>query len=268
MPGNNDPSRIYRDPALTDRRGDATGPVALLFLVIVIGAFAAVTWGLVTYLPVAADPTPRPTPTATAPGPTPTPVATAAPRPSTEPGASLAPSISPEPSTTSEPGATDGPTPTRRPRETAQPRESASPEPAATPRPPRTGTIGEAIPVVRDGRREGTVTMVSFAAGEVAGVDVPSGGRIMVMEVTYTSPTTGMVYNAARWQIVETDGTRHPSLGNKAPAPVLGRGRLDPGGSVTGNVAFIRERGMLIESIVLTDADGNDLVVIERPPVP
>jgi hypothetical protein len=110
--------------------------------------------------------------------------------------------------------------------------------------------------------------MVSFAAGELLDVDVPSGGRIMVMEVTYASPTTGMAYNAALWEIVDADGNRYPSLGNKAPAPALARGRLDPGGSVTGNVAFIRERGMLIESINLTDGNGTDLVVIERPPVP
>jgi hypothetical protein len=122
--------------------------------------------------------------------------------------------------------------------------------------------------VVRDGRRVGTVTMRSFAAGDLPDVEVPAGGRVMVMEVTFDSPTTGMGYNAAAWEIVETDGTRHPSLGNQAPAPALGRGRLEPGGSITGNVAFIRERGMLIASINLTDGNGTDLVVIERPPVP
>ncbi len=90
----------------------------------------------------------------------------------------------------------------------------------------------------------------------------------MVAELTYDSPVTGMPYDAANWQIVEADGTRHPSLGTQAPDPVLGKGRVAPGDSVTGNVAFIRERGMLIESIVLTDGNGNDLVVIERPPVP
>jgi hypothetical protein len=196
------------------------------------------------------------------PGPTATPVATATPEPSTDAV------VSPEPGSTREPASSDGPLPSRQPRATRGPGESPSSEPAATPRPARTGTIGEAIPVVRDGRRVGTVTMNSFQAGEIPGVDVPSGGRIMVMEVTYDSPTTGMGYNASAWQVVEADGTRHPSLGNKAPAPALGRGRLDPGGSVTGNVAFIRERGMLIASVNLTDGDGNDLVVIERPAVP
>lgn len=243
----------------------------MLFLLIVVGLAAATIWGLVTYLPVAADPTPRPTTAATA-GPTATPAPTRTPAPSAEPGTSPAPGTSTEPvdtaapetaaPETAAPGQTDGPLPTREPRETA------TPEPAATPRPPRTGSIDQAIPVLRDNRRIGTVTLTSFAAADVPGVDVPAGGRVMVAEVTYDSPVTGMPYDAANWQIVEADGTRHPSLGTQAPDPVLGKGRVAPGGSVTGNVAFIRERGMLIESIVLTDANGNDLVVIERPPVP
>ena len=115
LPRNSDPSRIYDDPALTDRRGDATGPVALLFLVIVVAAFAAVAYGLVTFLPVAADPTPRPTSAATSV------LATAAPTPS--PAPSAAPDISPVPATSG------SPTRARSPRRPGSHRRPASPEP-------------------------------------------------------------------------------------------------------------------------------------------
>jgi DNA/RNA endonuclease YhcR with UshA esterase domain len=67
---------------------------------------------------------------------------------------------------------------------------------------------------------------------------------------------------------VGSDGTRYPSLGDASPDPALGSGRLEAGTSITGNVAFIRERKVAITEIVLTDGDGTDLVVIERPAAP
>lgn len=255
MPRNSDPSRIYHDPALTDRRGDATGPVALLFLVIVVAVFAGVAYGLVTYLPVAADPTPRPTPTA-APSarPTASPAPTATPAP-----ASAAPASGP-PDRTAEPVRSAAPA-------TAEPLPSREPRATDARRPRTTGAIDETLAVFRNGKRIGTVRMSAFATGDVPGVDLPAGARFMVMEITYTS-AAGMPYDAADWVAVGADGTRYPSLGDAAPDPVLGSGRLAAGETITGNVAFIRERRVGITQLILTDGDGTDLVAIERPTDP
>ena len=87
MPGNADPSRIYHDPALTDRRGDATGLVAFAFLFVLVGVFALAAFVLVS-LPLAADPTPAPPATPgilATPRPSPTPTSTADDTASTSP---------------------------------------------------------------------------------------------------------------------------------------------------------------------------------------
>ena len=267
MPGNADPSRIYDDPALADRRGDPTGPIALVFLGILVAAFAVVGLVLLS-VPLGPDPTARPAGTpgilATArPSPTPTPtgVSTAAPVPSVDPTG--APGATPG-------EATDPPLVTPEPETTLGPRRTRQPRPSPTQRSgrgPTRGGIGETIPVFVDGERVGGVVVESFQAGELAGGDLPAGARIMVLQVRYVT-AFGMDYDAADWVAEDADGERLESLGNRAPAPALGSGRLAPDESVTGNVAFIRERRVLIEELMLTDGEGRDLVIVRRDGAP
>lgn len=257
MPGNADPSRIYHDPALTDRRGDATGLGAFAFLFVLVGAFALAAFVLVS-LPLGADPTPAPPATpgilATA-RPSPTPALT--PLPSDVP-ASARPSIGPaatfDTGASAEPRPSGGALPTRAPQ--ASPTERSG-------RPATAGEIGQTLPVFLDGRRVGGVTVQSFQVGEVPGVDLPAGARFMVMEVRYLT-AGGMDYDARDWVVVDADGKRYPSLGARAPEPALGRGTLAAGETIVGNVAFIRERRVAIEQLVLTDGDGRDLVIVDR----
>ena len=262
MPGNADPSRIHHDPALTDRRGDPTGLVAFAFLSILVAAFAVVAFVLMS-VPLAPAPTSRPpgTPgilatTRPTPNPAPTGVATVVPDPSAGPSA--------------EPEVTAGPGETRDPRATIAPLPSREPAPSPTEpsgRPAVRGVMGETIPMFIDGRRVGGVVVESFQVGELPGVDLPAGARIMVLSVRYLT-AFGMSYDAADWVVVDADGTRYPSLGDRAPAPALESGRIAAGESITGNVAFIRERRVAIEELVLTDGAGRDLVIVDRTSAP
>ena len=247
MPGNADPSRIYHDPALTDRRGDATGPGALLFLFLLVAGFAAVAVGLVSLPALVVDPTPGPA--------TPAPIATV--RPTATPALTSAPDASAEPGLTDAPGASSGPDASSGPLRTHRPR------PTDTGRPPAVGVIGQMNPVFRNDKRVGGVAVRSFQVGDLPGVTLPTGARVMVLEVRY-STANGMDYDAADWVMVDSDGKRHASLGDQAPLPALGSGTLDAGGSITGNVAFIREPGTTFDQIVLTDGNGHDLVTVDR----
>jgi hypothetical protein len=263
VPGNSDPSRIYDDPALADRRGDATGPVAFAFLFLLVAAFAVVALALLS-VPLSPDPTARPPGTPgivatarTSPGPRPTSASTAATNPSLRPSGQ--PSTTGAPESTGGPAATDGSLPSRQP----------APSPTRrTGRPAARGTLGETIPVFLDGRRVGGVVVESFEpGGQVPGVDLPAGARIVVLQVRYQT-ASGMDYDASDWVLVDADAERHRSLGDRAPAPALGSGRIARGGSVTGTVAFIRERGVTIEQLVLTDGEGRDLVIVDRTRAP
>ena len=249
MPGNADPSRIYHDPALTDRRGDATGGVALLFVFLLVVGFAVVAVGLISLPALVADPTPGPA--------TPAPIATARPTPTSAPPASPAPGESglPQPSAGTEPsggpGASSGPLPTRRPL------------PTDAGRPASEGVLGEMVPVFLKGKRTGGVQVRSFKVGDLAGVTLPPGAKVMILLVRY-STANGMAYDAADWVIVDSDGKRHASLGDRAPSPALGSGTIAAGSSITANGAFIRDPGISIDRIVLTDGKGHDLVSVGR----
>lgn len=245
MPGNADPSRIYHDPALTDRRGDATGLVAFAFLFVLVAVFALAALVLVS-LPLVADPTPAPPAT---------PGILATPRPSPTPALTPTPSdAAPSGEPTAEPQPSDGVLPSREPL----------PSPTArTGRPPAEGGIGQTLPVFTDGRRVGGVTVQSFQVGEVPDVDLPAGARFMILEVRYVT-AGGMAYDARDWVVVDAEGNRYPSLGARAPDPALGTGTLGAGETIVANVAFIRERRVAIEQLVLTDGNGRDLVVVDR----
>jgi hypothetical protein len=264
LPGNSDPSRIYHDPALTDRRGDATGPGALLFLFLLVAAFAVAAVGLVSLPALVSEPDPTARPA------TPAPVATARPTATpavpASPGASTEPTIAPDGSTG--PDATGEPQPTVAPDGSTGPDASGPlptrrPQPTPDGRPATQGALGETVPVFVNGKRTGGVAVLSFKVGDLAGVDLPAGARIMVMQVRY-STAFGMAYDASDWVVVDADGKRYRSLGDQAPIPALGSGTLAAGGSVTGNVAFIRQLKVSIEQIVLTDGKGHDLVSVAR----
>ena len=251
MPGNADPSRIYRDPALTERRGDPTGPIALLFLLLLVAAFAVVGVLLVWMPAIVADPSPRPAAAATIP---PTPRPSATPALTVAPDSTPPPSLAPDPS--SPPDATAAPLPTREPQATPTSRPG---------RATRSGGFGETLPVIIDGTRVGGVTLLPFEVGELPDVELPAGARIMVLELSYVSEP-GMAYDASDWVAVDAAGERYPSLGGEAPGDALGRGRLDAGGSITATVAIIRERRVTIDRFVLTDGAGRDLVAVDRDP--
>jgi hypothetical protein len=244
MPGSKDPSRIYRDPALTDRRGDATGPLALLFLGLLVVAFVAVALLLISLPPVVADPTPRPSVLAT---PVPTRQATPTPSPTVEPTA--------EPLYRSPaPGETAGP--------------SEGPGPTLDIPDARQGVFGEDIPVVVNGKKVGTVRLESFKPGTIPGFVIPDGSKLLVLTVTYTA-ITSMSYKGSDWEIEDPDGGRYASLGDEAPDPALGSGRLAPGETITGKVAFVRPPEVSeLAWLVLLDRAGNDLVIVDRLTAP
>lgn len=257
MPGNADPSRIYHDPALTDRRGDATGLVAFAFLFVLVGVFALAAFVLVS-LPLAADSTPAPPAT---------PGILATPRPSPKPALTATPSDAPSsgepsigPAETFDTGASPAPQPSDGALPTREPRPSPT---QRTGRPAAEGAIGQTLPVFIDGRRVGGVTVQSFQVGDVPGVDLPAGARFMILEVRYFT-AAGMDYDAKDWVVVDSEGNRYPSLGAQAPEPALGKGTLAAGETIIANVAFIRERRVGIEQLVLTDGDGRDIVIVDR----
>lgn len=227
MPGPADPSRIYEDPALTERRGDATGPTALLFLGGLLGAFALAAIVLISLPPVGADPTPRPTAA-------PTTVASVGPSPT--PQRTVAPSVSPPPSV-----APTGPLASPRPGEVA---------------------IGQPAPLVVDERRVGTVTVVSLAPADLPGRTPTSGGEFLRLEVRFDA-TGRVAYRARHWVLVGEDGTRYEALRGSAPPGALGAGRLRRGETASGVVAFERPADVTIASVVLTDGAGEDLVVVD-----
>ncbi|MFN8620229.1 MAG: hypothetical protein U0869_05725 [Chloroflexota bacterium] len=245
MPGSNDPSRIYRDPRLTDRRGDATGPWALVFLGIIALAFAGVALLLISLPPVVADPTPRPSVLRT---PAPTPETTPTPEPTVEP------SLAPE--RTRQPDATDEPLPSE-----------AATNPPDVPD-AQQGIFGEEIPIIINDTKVGTVRLDTFKPGTIPGYAVPDGSKLLVLTVTYTA-IESMSYRASDWLIEDPDGNRYPSLGDQAPDPALGSGRLSPGETVTGKVAFVRPPDVAeLAWLVLQDRQGNDLVNVDRLTAP
>jgi hypothetical protein len=117
---------------------------------------------------------------------------------------------------------------------------------------------------VVDGERIGNVNVRSLDAGRLDGVELPEGARLMVLDVRLRS-SAGMTYDAADWEVVDTDGERHPSLGDRAPGSALGSGRLAAGDAVEGTIAFIREQGVTFARFVLTDGAGRDLISVVRP---
>jgi hypothetical protein len=133
--------------------------------------------------------------------------------------------------------------------------------------PPVSAAIGETIPLVREGVPVGSVSVRSFRAGEMTGMFLPPGARLMVLEAVYVADTR-MAYSADDWMVQDTEGRRYPSLGADAPPDALASGRLRAGGSVAGNVAFVLQRGVTVESLVLTDGAGRDLVVVARASAP
>jgi hypothetical protein len=242
LPGSNDPSRIYRDPALTDRRGDATGPVALLFLGLIVVAFAVVALLLISLPPVVADPTPRPSVLVT---PAPTSRATPSPEPTSEPTR--------EPDRTREPDSTGEPTGPTAPPDVADAQQ---------------GIFGEDIPVMAGDTKVGTVRLDTFKPGTIPGYTVPDGSKLLVLTVTYTA-IEQMAYRGSDWLIEDPDGNRYPSLGDQAPEPPLGSGRLSPGETITGKVAFVRPPDVAeLAWLVLQDRSGNDLVIVDRLTAP
>jgi hypothetical protein len=231
-----DPTRIYRDPRLTERRGDLAGPVAALFLAIVVGTFAATGVVLVAVMPMGAD---RPGVAVTSRLPSPSPLLT--PRPTA--GATASPRVTAAPAST--------PSATRRPRETPRPL------------PAPTAAIRERAVLVVDGGEAATISVRSFRKADPGDRELAEGARLMVARIRLEARER-LAYDARDWVVEDVEGRRFPSLGDDAPEPALGSGTLEPGGSRVGAVAWELERGVTIAWIVLTDGDGRDLVRVAR----
>jgi hypothetical protein len=168
------------DPRLRERRGDLVGRSALFFIVLVVAAFAVLTWVLLGFLP-AGDATASPSTT-------PRWTASAGGSPS---GASAMPS------------ATIGLSPT----------PAASSDPAGA-------TVGEPFDIVVDGVTVGTVTVTApDFRRRVRGEEPTDNRRWAVVEVTYRA-SAELQYDAADWSVEDEDGGSHEWAGTDPDPPL------------------------------------------------
>ena len=110
-----------------------------------------------------------------------------------------------------------------------------------------------------DGDQVGTVTVLSLKAGAIADRALPQGKRIVVLRARYSADVP-LRYRAGDWLVVDEAGNRYRSLGVTAPNRPLGAGRLAGGRSITGTVAFEMDKGLAVDSVVLTERGGDDLL--------
>lgn len=124
--------------------------------------------------------------------------------------------------------------------------------------------VGRLAPVTQGGVPVGTVSVVSAAAAKtLEGEAPPPGSRWLLATVSYRA-TAPLLYDAKLWFAMDTDGKRYPWRGSD-PRPALGQGELKAGDDRTGHVSFEVPARKHVISLVLTDADGDDIVVVTLP---
>ena len=200
------------DPRLRERRGDLVGRSALVFIVIVVTAFAVLTWVLLGFLP-AGD-------------------------------ATASPSVTPTGSTASPGGSPNGASATPSAPAGLSPTPGGPSEPAGA-------VVGEPFDVVVDGETVGTVTVSApDFRRQVRGEEPRGKRRWAVVEVTYRA-SAELEYDAADWSVEDEDGASHEWAGTD-PDPPLRSGRLAPGEGITGFVSFQTPSRKDIVSVMLT----------------
>ena len=141
---------------------------------------------------------------------------------------------------------------------------TAAPSAAVTAPPPsRAPTLARiraSVPLIIDGR----VTVRGLRAATKPGAEVEPGERVLVVTVRL-SARARLPYDADHWQLEDETGERWNPLPD-SPANHLGAGTLARSRTRTGTVAFVVPRDRAVRSAVLTDGDGTDLVVFDRPP--
>jgi hypothetical protein len=121
--------------------------------------------------------------------------------------------------------------------------------------------LGRLAPIIQGGTPVGTVSVVSAAVERtLEGEAPPPGSRWLLATMSYRA-TAPLLYDANLWFAMDTDGQRYPWRGSD-PRPVLGEGELKAGDDRTGHVSFKVPARKQVMSLVLTDADGNDIVVV------
>jgi hypothetical protein len=149
---------------------------------------------------------------------------------------------------------------------------AASPAPSATLAPTASlvavidpgvilAAMGDPAPITEAGQQVGTVTLVSAAyRSRIQGKDPPSGSRWLRLSMTFRA-TAPLTVDPTRWSVIDTRTRRHGWTGAAAPDPALGGIALAAGQSRTGYLVIAVPAAVDMESAVLQDADGHDIVV-------
>jgi hypothetical protein len=175
----------------------------------------------------------------------------------------LVPAPAPEPSQTPAASPVASVTPAPTPTE--------APIPSSTPRPPAVApevlrvAFGDPAPVVERGRQVGTVSVRSAVYRERnEGVEAAAGRRWLRVALTFRA-TADLTFDGGRWSALDTTGRRYRWTKARAPEPALGAGTLEPGQRRTGYLVFSVPSNVTIGSLVLQDADANDIAVLTIP---